>query len=83
MIFEGEALGRNILGTPEHISLYRETMNDFISKNYSIRDCFLLCRKYTEEKVLRSSINTSVISCKNKSNPEQKAYIGIIHTNHK
>jgi len=55
MIFEGEALGRNILGTPEHIrSFTRETMNDFISKNYSTSETvFCSAGNIPEEKVIR------------------------------
>jgi len=55
MVFEGEALGRNILGTPELIRTFsRETLNNFISRNYNTSETvFCSAGNIPGEKVIR------------------------------
>ncbi len=54
MVFKGKALGRNILGKPELIRTFtRETLNDFISRNYNTSDTvFCSAGNISAEKII-------------------------------
>jgi len=55
MVFEGQALGRSILGTPELIkSFTRESINEFIASNYNTSETvFCSVGNIPDEKVIR------------------------------
>jgi len=55
MVFEGQTLGRSILGTPELIkSFTRESLNEFVSANYDTTETvFCSVGNIPDEKVIR------------------------------
>jgi len=55
MVFKGEALGRNILGTPGHIrSITREALTAFIGRNYNTGETvFCSAGNIPDSKVIR------------------------------
>ncbi|HBE40970.1 MAG TPA: peptidase M16 [Bacteroidales bacterium] len=55
LVFKGQSLGRNILGTPEHIkSFTRKSLDDFINGNYSTYETiFCSVGNISNEKVIR------------------------------
>lgn len=55
MVFEGESLGRNILGTPRHIrSITRDTLTDFVRKNYNTTETiFCSAGNIPDKKIIR------------------------------
>ncbi len=55
LIFAGQPIGRNILGSPESVKLYsKKTITDFISDNYDTNEMvFCSVGNITDEKILR------------------------------
>jgi len=55
LIFAGQPIGRNILGTPESVKLYsQKTITDFIANNYDTKEMvFCSVGNISDEKILK------------------------------
>ncbi len=78
MVFSGQPLGQNILGTPESVrSFTREILNDFVSRNYNpCETVFCSVGNIPEEKMIRLfSKYFGTIPAKKKKNRSTKPAI--------